>query len=151
MNTERKKLEACLFYNANAFSRLLTKLAEEVFSRTGMSPSYGYLITLVNEYPAIGPSRLSESLQLSPSTVSRFLDKLETKGMITRVIEGKNVHVFPTQKSLAFQNMINQCMKDLLDRMNHIAGEGKVHEVNQLLLETSEYFASSDSAYCGKQ
>jgi DNA-binding MarR family transcriptional regulator len=84
-------LHNCLYFTANSLARVITRMADEEFRRTGLSPSHAFLMMLVNDTPGIAQKELAESLQLAPSTVTRFIDSLVHKGYLTREVEGKNL------------------------------------------------------------
>lgn len=67
-------LHNCLYFTSNSLSRVITRMAEEEFRRTGLSPSHAFLMMLVNDNPGIGQKELREQLHLAPSTVTRFID-----------------------------------------------------------------------------
>ncbi|MEE8416834.1 MAG: MarR family transcriptional regulator [Desulfobacterales bacterium] len=67
-------LHNCLYFTSNSLSRVITRMAEEEFRRTGLSPSHAFLMMLVNDNPGIGQKELCEQLHLAPSTVTRFID-----------------------------------------------------------------------------
>jgi len=57
---------SCLFFNTNAFSRLLSKIAENEFKDLKLSPAHGTLMLIVYDNPGINPKDLSRHLQLTP-------------------------------------------------------------------------------------
>ena len=79
----------CLYFTANALARKITRMAEESFRVTGLSPSHALLMMLVHDYPGIGPKKLGDHLNLAPSTVTRFVDALIYKGYLTKQAKGK--------------------------------------------------------------
>ncbi len=90
------------FFTANRLSRAITKMAEEEFASTGFTPMYGYLIRLVNGTPGITQKELADKLCVTPSTLTRFVDKLEAKNLVERKVQGKTVEVYPTEKGLGW-------------------------------------------------
>ncbi|MFC4808734.1 MarR family winged helix-turn-helix transcriptional regulator [Paenibacillus sp. GCM10023250] len=116
-------LRTCLFFNANRLSRAVTKIAEEQFAKTGLSPMYGYLIRIVNLMPGITQKLLAEKLYITPSTLTRFIDKLETKQLVERKVSGKTVLVYPTEKGLALEPEIRAASREFKAKYVEVLGE----------------------------
>ena len=94
MESEDSPFRKCLFYSSNALARNLTRMAEEEFSMAGVAPSYAFLLMTVNSEPGIRPSKIGQRMQLSPSTVTRLIEKLEYRGFLERKIIGKYNEVY---------------------------------------------------------
>lgn len=116
-------LRNCLFFTANRLSRSITKIAEEEFASTGLSPMYGYLILLINGKPGSSQKDLAEQLYITPSTLTRFIDKLEAKQLAERKVSGKTVLVYPTDKSKELEGTIRQASKKLHDSYTVLIGD----------------------------
>lgn len=117
----------CLYFSANALARIITKMAEEEFSSTGLSPSYAFLVMSINENPGIQPRDLSAEMQLTPSTITRLIEKLEYKNLVIRKTVGKFTEVYPTEKSILLGETIKKSWMNLYTRYSEILGddEGK--------------------------
>lgn len=130
----------CLYYSANNLSKLLSGVADDAFSITGLAPSYAFLLMAVNNDPGLQPSQLSEILRLKPSTITRLIEKMEYQGFLERKSEGRATHVFPTDKSQdkdsdlreAWQQLKDQYSSILGDRYTEVLTEMSVKAVDQL-------------------
>ena len=138
MPTERPILCNCLYYTANSLARIITRIAEEEFSITGISPSHAFLMLLVNASPGIGPTELANELHLAPSTVTRLIDKLAGKGLLERRADGKTVGIYPTEKGHQAQETIYQAWHRLFERYSAILGEAYSLELTQMIDEASQ-------------
>jgi DNA-binding MarR family transcriptional regulator len=98
MNDKKATYCSCMFYSANALARVLTKMAEEEFAITGLAPSYSFLLMTVNNNDGIQPMDISEIMQLTPSTVTRLVEKMEQKKYVKRESKGKSTFVYITEK-----------------------------------------------------
>lgn len=105
----------CLYFSANTFARAITRVAEEKFAITGLSPSHAFLVMTVNDKPGIQPKEISEMMQLTPSTVTRLMDKMEQKGLVSRNILGKNIEIWPTEKGIDLNAQIKTAWASLYE------------------------------------
>ncbi len=87
-----------LYYTTTAFSREIASIAEIAFADLGLTPSDAYLIMCVNEKPNIQPTEISDKILLAPSTITRMIEKLEKRSIVTRSTEGKYTFVAATVK-----------------------------------------------------
>lgn len=129
----------CMYFTAGALARKVEKLAVECWKPVGLSPSHAYLLLLVIDHPGIQPMGICTQLQLTPSTITRLIEKLEEKGLVTRTTEGKNTSVFPTVSASAILPHMKLCQEafhkkqalamdnvacqELLERMNKLSEE----------------------------
>lgn len=108
-------LDDCLFCSCAKLARSLGKLADESFQKLGLSPSHALLLYVVNQRNGICQKEAGELLHLMPSTVTRFVEKLEIKRLVDRKGDGKNVLVYPTEAGVRMQ-------PDILHAWNHLHG-----------------------------
>lgn len=113
----------CLYYSSNALARVLTKLGEEAFGKTGLSPSHAFLLMAAIRSPGIQPSELSDLLMLTPSTVTRLIEKLESKGLAERKVDGKMTMVYPTVAGRKMEKMLMDAWSGLYERYVDVLGE----------------------------
>ena len=106
-NTDTQ-LNDCLFFSSCKLARVLGKTAEEEFKVTGLSPSHAFLLHIVNKSSGLGQKQIGELLHMTPSTITRFIEKLENKGLVSRKSEGKNVNIFKTEKGMLLQPEIEK-------------------------------------------
>lgn len=131
-------LHNCLFFTANRLSRVITKMAEEEFAPTGLTPMYGYLIRLVNGTPGISQKELAEKLYITASTLTRFIDKLEAKRLVERKGQGKTVLVYPTDKGLQLEETIREASRNFRLKYEAILSTEAAKQLNMDLELTSE-------------
>jgi DNA-binding MarR family transcriptional regulator len=87
-----------LYYTTVALSREISTIAETAFLDLGLTPSDAYLIMVVNEKPKIQPTEISEKILLAPSTITRMVEKLEKRNILSRIQESKYTYVSATPK-----------------------------------------------------
>lgn len=93
-------LNSCLFFSTTKLARELGRLAEEAFVKTGLSPSHALLLHIVNQQGGIQQKEIGELLHLTPSTITRLIDKLERRGYVCKKLEGKNIFLGTTPQGL---------------------------------------------------
>ncbi len=135
MKTSDSKYCSCLYFTANALARKVEKIAIESWKKVDLSPSHAYLLMLALDEPGIQAGRLADQLQLTPSTVSRLLQKLETKKLVIRGAEGKQINVYPTQKAKEMKPLLNECIDDASERYSKILSK---EESKQLIKNMSQ-------------
>lgn len=131
-------LHNCLFFTTNRLSRAITKMAEEEFAATGLTPMYGYLIRLVNIHPGISQKELAEKLYITASTLTRFIDKLEGKHLVERRGQGKTVLVYPTEKGQQLLETILQASKSFHQKYEELLGPEAARQLSQNMEQMSE-------------
>lgn len=127
----------CLYYSTNALARVITRIAEEEFAIVRLAPSYAFLLMSVNSNPGIQPMELSKIMMLTPSTVTRLIDKMEFKGYLERKNAGKFTEVYPTNKSQELDSGIKKAWINLLNRYVKLLGKEESKKL------TAEIFAAA--------
>ena len=122
MKTSESKYCNCLYFTANALARKVEKLANETWKQTQLSPSHAYLLLLALEEPGIQAGMIAEQLQLSPSTITRLLEKLEEKKLVIRNMESKQTNVYPTKQAREMKVLLQQCVKEFYQKYVEILG-----------------------------
>jgi DNA-binding MarR family transcriptional regulator len=112
MKATESKYNKCLYFAANTLARKVEKLAIESWKPVKLSPSHAYLLLMVLEQPGLQPGCLANHLQLTPSTITRLIEKLEEKNLVTRSTEGKTTLVFPSSEGKALLPSLKECLED---------------------------------------
>ena len=138
MKEHKSLLDGCLYFTTNSLSRAITRMAEEEFRLTGLSPSHAFLLMTVSKNNGINPNELAKKLQIAPSTVTRFVDSLENRGYLTREVDGKISKIYSTEKGQDLQKSIHKAWKSLYHRYSEILGERFGDVLNDLIVEASK-------------
>nr|NJM03332.1 MarR family transcriptional regulator [Desulfobacula sp.] len=138
-------LEGCLFFNTNALSRTLLKLAEKEFKPLKLSPAHASLMLLVYDTPGISPKHLSRLLNLTPSTITRFVDVLEKKKLLKREAHGKSTHISPSEKGLRIKAEVALAYKQFVLNYTRLLGAQATRQLSfSILTANKEISESSD-------
>ncbi|HTE13273.1 MAG TPA: MarR family transcriptional regulator [Chitinophagaceae bacterium] len=109
MKTSDSRYGMCMYFSSNALARKTEKLAIAVWKKTDLSPSHAYLLMIVLADPGVQPGNLSAELHLTPSTITRLIEKLEDKKLVVRNTEGKTTYVYPTAKAKEMKTLLQAC------------------------------------------
>ncbi len=123
MKASESKYSRCLYFASNALARKVEKLARQSWKRVDLSPSHAYLLIMAIEQPGSQPGLLAEHLQLTPSTITRLIEKLEEKKLLVRITEGKNTNIYATPKATALLPVLKECLYDFYSRYSGILGK----------------------------
>ena len=119
-----------MYFSTNALARKTEKLALESWKPVDLSPSHAYLLMIVIEEPGVQPGFLADQLQLSPSTITRLIEKLEQKKLLVRTFEGKLTNVYPSPKAKGLYTQLLSCADHFYATYSSILG---IEESNRLV------------------
>jgi DNA-binding MarR family transcriptional regulator len=123
MKTSCSKFGKCLYFTSNALARKVEKLAQESWKPVGLSPSHAYLLMAVIDVPGIQPTQLVGELQLTPSTITRLVEKLEAQKLVQRTTEGKSTNIYPTPKAKALYPKMKTCQQHFYEQYVQALGQ----------------------------
>lgn len=118
-----------LYFTISKLHRNVVRIADKEFKAIGLPPNYGILMMLLDQWKELTPSDISNSLDITPSTTTRFLDKLERKEFIKRRNEGKYSYVSLTSIG---ENKIPE-IKGIFEQL-----ENKLHRLVSRKIATKE-------------
>ncbi len=125
MKTSESKYCRCLYFTANALARKTEKLAQQSWKKVDLSPSHAYLLMIVIEKPGEQPGALATELQLTPSTITRLIEKLEEKKLVIRTTTGKMANVYPTPKAKELMPVLQSCLYEFYTGYCDILGKAE--------------------------
>ena len=128
----------CMYFVSNAFARKMSKLAEEAWKPVGLSPSHAYLLMMAIRRPGVQPSELVEELQLTPSTITRLIEKLEEKKLVVRTNEGKLTYVFATPKGQQMKPEMEVCLINFYETYTSLLGQEDSSKLIKKMLKLAD-------------
>jgi DNA-binding MarR family transcriptional regulator len=137
-------LKECLYFTAARLSRVVTKIVDDEFARSGISPTSAFLLLAVIEEEGISQKKLGEILHHQPSTVTRLIEKLVIKGLLYNRVEGRMSLIYATDKGKALEATIHECWNSLRVRLNEILGEQEGDELSLHLYKVSDQLENND-------
>lgn len=133
MEEEKSLLHHCLYFTANTLSRIITRMADEEFKTTGLSPSHAFLMMIVTDNPGIAQKALGQQLHLAPSTVTRFIDSLVYRGYLIRKNKGKTSAIYSTNKGKQLKKPIDAAWKRLYHKYSTILGMKEGDQLTKMI------------------
>ena len=131
--------ERCLYFNTQALARKVNKIWTDAFKEYGLSPAHGYLMRLIIHHPGMVQKEIAEELKLEKSTVTRFIDALEEKGLLKRnkssQSDQREQGIYPTRKGEKLGRQLDGAGNELYQRMVDVVGEEKLKQLVTLLRE----------------
>lgn len=129
--------DRCLYFNVNSLARVVNKKWAESFADFDLSPAHGYMLRVVLTKPGITQKGLGAELQLEKSTITRFVDALQKKGLVTRKkssnADGREQNIYPTDNAIKMQVPLENLGEKLYQTMvSNLSKEQLVMLVNQI-------------------
>jgi DNA-binding MarR family transcriptional regulator len=112
-------------------------MAKEEFAFTGLDPSYAHLVLLLCDKPGMSQNELAQMMNLKPSTITRFLDKLQSKGYIERIQDGRSSLIYPSEECKAKNKQVRKALKNLYNRYCGVFGEDFAVKLTSLINEAN--------------
>lgn len=123
--------EECLYFNSNALARTVSRIWTNAYSQFDLSPPHAFLLRVVLAKPGLLPRELAEELNLSRSTITRFLDSLEQRDLLIRkptAEDGRELQVYPTRTAKAMHKKLDSIGEDLTKLMGKIMGKDEISQ-----------------------
>lgn len=134
--------EECLYFNSNALARTVSRIWVEAYRQFDLSPPHAFLLRVVLAKPGLLPRELAAELNLSRSTITRFLDSLEKRGLLVRKPTGKDgreLQVYPTKAAKTIHQKLDDTGKELTRRMGKIVGKDEISQTVTQLRELQKF------------
>jgi len=134
--------DRCLYFNVNALARVVNKKWDEAFRQYDLSPAHGYMLRVVLSMPGISQKQLADELKLEKSTITRFIDSLQNKGLVVRkkrtTGDGRELNIFATKKAKAIHTELESLGDTLYQSMVSNLGEKDLKLLVGLLRESEK-------------
>ena len=117
-NKTEKEISECLYFTISKMFRMINRIAEEAFEKIDICPTHAFLMMLLKEEKnGLSVNQISSSLAIAPSTVTRFVDKLVSKGYVVREKMGKNSFTKITEKGLNENDEIYEAWRGITEKI----------------------------------
>ena len=127
-----------IYFSVSKLHRNVSRIAEEEFKKIGLSPTYGLLLMLLDEWKELTPSQLSNYLDIKPSTTTRFLDKLQKLKLIKRRSDGRFSYISLTNQGVVKIHEVKGAYEGLEFRLNKKIGTRLSNRQKPILIDMAE-------------
>lgn len=131
-------LNECLFFSVKKIERMLNKQADEAFKKTGLAPTYGFILLILKEKDGIPQKDIAQMLYSAPSTIARFVEKLEYKGYVKTVSDGRLSLVYLTDQGRKFNKEVEHSWNELHQAYEAILGHEASEQLSKYLNEATD-------------
>jgi DNA-binding MarR family transcriptional regulator len=129
-----------MYFSANQLARHLNTVADEAFKDLDITPTQGFTLVAIGELDKHTPSEIAAELEMKPSTITRFLDKLEKLGYVNRTYLGRKTEIDITKEGSEKLKEILECWKRIHDISAEIFGEKTEEEITKKIIEANKLF-----------
>lgn len=134
--------DRCLYFNVNALARVVNKKWAQAFAHYDLSPSHGYMLRAVLAQPGISQKQLANELRLEKSTITRFVDALQKKGLVVRkknsAEDARELSIYATERAKAIHLELEGLGEELYETMIANIGEENLKLLVSKLRESTK-------------
>lgn len=124
--------------SANTFSRNLSSFFDDRLQVFGLATSYIELMILLKENESSTQSDIAGRLNLAPSTITRFVDKLIKEKYVKKKRTGRTVSIELTESGRKKSAQMKAAYDGIVDELKDLMGEKYLETVRKLLEFGSE-------------
>ena len=107
-------------------ARTVSRIWTEAYRQFNLSPPHAFLLRAVLAKPGLLPRELAGELNLSRSTITRFLDSLEKRNLLARKPtkkDGRELQVYPTKAAKEIHQDLDDIGRNLTKLMRDKIGK----------------------------
>ncbi|TVQ03303.1 MAG: MarR family transcriptional regulator [Balneolaceae bacterium] len=122
----------------NSFNRDVSKLFDNFFREYNLATPFVELLVHIHEDEKLSQKELSERMNLAPSTITRFIHKLQKRGLVEKKMNGRMAYITLTEKGKNLVPDLISTYQKAEETLHKKLGEKFVHTTGQLLMHGSE-------------
>lgn len=134
--------ERCLYFNLNSLTRKVNRVWDQAFAEFDLSPAHAYLLRLVLAEPGLNQKQLADQLNLNKSTITRFIDALETKALVKRkksmTKDAREQIIIASQKAEKIHQQLEDSGDALYQKMQEKLGHEALTQLVQQLKSSTK-------------
>jgi MarR family transcriptional regulator, organic hydroperoxide resistance regulator len=122
-----------MYLEANSFSRAVSKFFDEQFREFNLAATYVELLLYVKQEGRVQQKDISEYLNMDPSTITRFIRKLEKEGWVEKKRENGRVFITVRQERADDLSRLSGLYISAADQLEEILGVKFIDTTEKLL------------------
>ena len=119
---------------ANSFGREISRHFDSYFAEYDLATSYIELLLILFEKEELSQNDLADDMNLAPSTITRFINKLVKKGLVQKKKEGRTAVITLSKKGKSLAPVLKGKFETAIQGLEEVLGEKYVHTTKELLL-----------------
>lgn len=119
---------------ANTFSREISRHFDSYFEEYDLATSYVELLLILYNSGELSQNDLAESMNLAPSTITRFINKLVKKNLVQKKKSGRTAVISLSKKGLALSPTLKESFDKAVKDLEGILSDKYVHTTKELLV-----------------
>lgn len=127
----------------NSFSRDVTRLFDGYFKEYKLATPFVELLIHIHKNEKLSQKELAERMNLAPSTITRFINKLQIRGFIEKKMNGRMAYITLSEKGNERIPHLIESYRKAEETLRKKLGEKFVHTTEQLLKHGFEQLKSS--------
>lgn len=117
----------------NSFSRDVCRLFDAYFKEHKLATPFVELLIHISEDEKLSQKELSERMNLAPSTITRFIDKLQNRELVEKKMNGRMAFITLSGKGKKLIPHLVRAYHEAEETLQKKLGEKFVHTTEQLL------------------
>jgi DNA-binding MarR family transcriptional regulator len=134
-----------MHFTVNSFAREVGKIFDEYVKPLGIAPSYGELLMLLDKNEGMQQQEIADEMNLAPSTITRFIAKLEKEKLVEKQKKEGRSEVILTKMGVKKTVQIKKEYSKAVTELEQLLGEKFVTTTEQLLKHGAEQLKERES------
>lgn len=118
---------------ANHFSREISRFFDSYFEEHQLATSYVQVLRLISEHQTVTQKEIADSMNLAPSTITRFIGKLEKMGLVKKTRAGKEMSVHISDGETVKVKQLVSLLKEAERDLEELLGSKYIETTSALL------------------
>ena len=118
---------------ANHFSREISRFFDSYFEEHQLATSYVQVLRLIYENQTVTQKEIADRMNLAPSTITRFIGKLEKLGFVEKTRNGKEMSVHINEDETMKVRQLVSLLKEAENDLEELLGSKYIETTSALL------------------